>query len=102
MATCDDNDDCRDGYQCADLSESDNKWRALLIDKDRGDRACMVNVNPKTVELTGPENFGDVCHAELPDADPEPEPEPSAGGQGPGSTPTAGAGPDAGAGGGGG
>src|SRR5688572_10593339 len=102
MATCEDNDDCRDGYQCADLSQQDNKWGALLIDKDRGDRACMVRGTPKTIELSGADNFGDVCRAELPDADPEPEPEPdpSAGGQGSGSTPTAGAGPDAGAGGG--
>jgi hypothetical protein len=103
MATCEDNDDCRDDYECANLSEQENKWGAILIDRDRGDRACMVRVIPLKPEIDGPENFGDVCHAELPSAEPEPqpEPEPAAGGQGPGTTPSAGAGPDAGAGGGG-
>jgi hypothetical protein len=99
MATCDSDDDCREGYQCANLSNPDNKWGAILIDRGRGDRACMVRRTPLKPELEGPENFGDVCQAELPGEEPEPEPEPATGGQGPGTAPSAGAGPEAGAGG---
>jgi hypothetical protein len=41
MATCDDDSDCRSGYTCQDLSKQ-NSWGAVLIDTDRGNKACLV------------------------------------------------------------
>jgi hypothetical protein len=57
MATCDDNSDCRSGYRCEDLSQ-DNPWGALLIDSDRGHKACVVPFTGKAVEPGGANN---VC-----------------------------------------
>jgi hypothetical protein len=69
MATCSDDADCRDGYRCEDLSNPDNAWGALLIDRERGNRACVV---PLAGEPVSDEErdaaFGDVCRAELPAA----------------------------------
>jgi hypothetical protein len=65
MATCESDDDCRDGYECATLAAG-NKWDALLIDLDRGEKACMVKGDFATVtDEEQPEGFGDVCHPEL-------------------------------------
>jgi hypothetical protein len=78
MATCDENSDCRDGYRCEDLSDPNNVWGALLIDRDRGKRACVVPLRGKPVSDEGRgEAFGDVCRAELPSNE---EPEPGSGG----------------------
>jgi hypothetical protein len=75
MATCEDSSDCRAGYSCEDLSDPDNVWGALLIDRDRGKRACVVPLKAKPVSDEGRgENFGDVCRAELPSTDEQPEP----------------------------
>jgi hypothetical protein len=74
MHTCDSNSDCRAGYQCADLSTPKNDWDAVLIDKGRGNKACVV---PFAEEKTSPGTggsmssgtgggFGDVCVSELP------------------------------------
>lgn len=69
MATCDDNADCRDGYSCEDLSDPENAWGALLIDRDRGNRACVVPFTGKPVsDEERHAEFGDVCRAELPAA----------------------------------
>ena len=65
MATCKDDSDCRSGYECVDLSVQPNAWSALLIDTDRGDRACVV---PFTAALIDPKGPGDVCGAKLPPA----------------------------------
>lgn len=67
MATCESDADCRDGYECADLSTG-NAWDALLIDLDRGEKACMVPVSTKPFE-EGAEGFGAACQAELPSPD---------------------------------
>jgi uncharacterized membrane protein YgcG len=68
MATCKKNGDCRSGYVCEDLA-GDNARGALLIDRDRGSRACVVAVT--TINVTDPGEggaFGDVCRAKLPTA----------------------------------
>jgi hypothetical protein len=69
MATCDDNSDCRSGYRCEDLSDPGNSWGALLIDGNRGNKACVV---PPVGEATPTHVNGkpipapDVCKAEVP------------------------------------
>lgn len=66
MATCESDADCRDGYECATLAAG-NEWDALLIDLDRGDKACMVKGDfAKVTDEDQREGFGDVCHPELP------------------------------------
>jgi hypothetical protein len=63
MAVCEGDDDCRDGYVCASLKGA-NEWNAILIDTDRGDRACLVPISADPVEDDA-ERAG-VCHAEAP------------------------------------
>jgi len=85
MATCDDDSDCRSGYTCEDLSDPKNPWTAILIDRNRGDRACVVPISPDVVvtdEGAGG-SFGDVCRAEPPPATP---PSGSGGGNGGGGS----------------
>ena len=81
MATCESDSDCRGGYECEDLSDPQNGWGALLIDRDRGNRACMVPLQAKTV-VEGAEGaggaFGDVCDAELPGPASQPAEQPAA------------------------
>lgn len=72
MATCKGDGDCRDGYACQDLSSSDNAWGALLIDRDRGNRACLVAVAAADAAGgAGPGNqpSSNVCRAQLPGED---------------------------------
>jgi hypothetical protein len=86
MATCKKNSDCRDGYVCADLSRSGNAYDAVLIDRDRGNKGCVV---PYTQSEQGnggapPDGeFGDVCRAKLPapssSAEPDGQGEPDVG-----------------------
>jgi hypothetical protein len=71
MATCDDDGDCRSGYTCEDLSNT-NPWGAVLIDLDRGNKACVV---PFTGDVVEPGGNNDVCKALTPS-------EASAGGEG--------------------
>src|SRR6478609_1128998 len=66
MATCDDNSDCRSGYTCADLSPPGNVWGAVLIDTDRGHKACVVPYTPAEGAGGEPSGFGDVCKSQLP------------------------------------
>jgi hypothetical protein len=67
MATCKHNSDCRAGYTCQDLSSETNDWAAVLIDRDRGNRACVVPLS--TDESPGAGGaFGDVCLSVLPPA----------------------------------
>jgi hypothetical protein len=80
MATCESDADCREGYDCADLSR-DNPWDALLIDVDRGSKACMVPVSATPVADSGADGFGDACRAELPTPEADAD-EPAAGGAG--------------------
>ncbi len=65
MATCESNSDCRADYVCADLSKADQKrrWGALLIDRDRGHRACLVP--PKAPAVGAGDDTIDVCKSEL-------------------------------------
>ena|SRR5438477_2354450 len=63
MATCSHDSDCRSGYQCVDLSVQPNAWSALLIDTDRGNKACVVPFTAAPIDPLGP---GDVCSAKLP------------------------------------
>lgn len=68
LATCSHDSDCRDGYRCRDLSQPNNRFGALLIDTDRGHKACVVDpVTTGVVQGTG-DDFGGVCHATLPPA----------------------------------
>jgi hypothetical protein len=60
MATCDDDSDCRSGYTCQDLSPRDNDWGAVLIDTNRGNKACVVPLSGKAVPRDKP---NDVCDA---------------------------------------
>ena len=72
MATCDKDSDCRSGYTCEDLADPKNPWAAVLIDRDRGNRACLVPISQDAV-VDDPGvggAFGDVCHSELPSATP--------------------------------
>jgi hypothetical protein len=52
MATCESNDDCRDGYSCVDLTKESARynWGAMLIDKGRGDRACLADFDAAPVD----------------------------------------------------
>jgi hypothetical protein len=73
MATCEEDSDCRDGYVCIDLRK-DNDWNALLIDRDRGGRACMVPFTATRVDDPETEHsvdFGEVCTSELPAETPD-------------------------------
>jgi len=80
MATCESNDDCRPEYRCESLS-GDNPWGALLIDRDRGGRACMVPRSPTDLPALPEDAAGNVCQAGL-----------STGGTGAGGTGTGGTG----------
>jgi hypothetical protein len=61
MAVCEGDDDCRDGYVCASLSGA-NEWNAILIDTDRGGKACVVPITAEPVRDDA-ERAG-VCHAQ--------------------------------------
>jgi hypothetical protein len=61
MASCESDDDCRADYECADLSDPDNAWGALVIDRGRGSRACLV---PVEVEPLPKDAIVDVCFAQ--------------------------------------
>jgi hypothetical protein len=67
MATCEKDSDCRVDYTCADLSAEDNAWGALLIDHDRGHRACVVPVSAAKVPGVDDQAMGNVCRSTLPD-----------------------------------
>jgi len=79
LATCDDDSDCRSGYSCENLSKASNPWGAVLIDLDRGNRACVVPISLDS--LTSEDGhggaFGDVCRSDLP---PAPSDEPTSSG----------------------
>ena len=64
MAVCESDDDCREGYVCAPLGGA-NPWNAILIDTDRGDKACLVPVSSKG-DVDYDPTRGEVCHAEAP------------------------------------
>lgn len=64
MATCKKDNDCRDGYVCRDLSVK-NEWNAILIDKNRGNKACLVPVTTEPVKEHDTPGFGDVCHPKV-------------------------------------
>jgi hypothetical protein len=63
MAVCEDDDDCREGYVCAPLNGA-NEWNAILIDTDRGDKACLVPISQTAPEVDDDPARGGVCHAE--------------------------------------
>lgn len=62
MASCESADDCRAGYECANVRAS-NAWGALLIDTDRGSRACLASQS--TVPIPQ-DRSGNACQAEVP------------------------------------
>ena len=73
MATCDEDGDCRAGYTCQDLSQPSNPWDAVLIDRGRGNKACVVpHVEDPATDGSGAAGtngeFGDVCRSKLPTA----------------------------------
>ena len=74
MATCDKDSDCRSGYSCANLSDPSNPWAAVPIDRDRGNRACLVPISGDSLVSDEGQGgaFGDVCHSELPPEKPVP------------------------------
>lgn len=41
LANCESDDDCRTGYVCADMSDPNNPWGAVLVD-DGSARVCAV------------------------------------------------------------
>lgn len=83
MATCSSDSDCRAGYSCEDLSKEQNPWAAVLIDLDRGHKACVVPISSASlvVDPGAGGAFGDVCRSELP---PDEAPSDGAAGQGSG------------------
>jgi len=64
MATCEKDSDCRGGYRCVDLTNKEENRGAVLIDVNRGHRACLVDVHYDYVPSDTP---GDVCKAVLPE-----------------------------------
>jgi hypothetical protein len=70
MATCDSDSDCRAGYSCENLSDDRNPYAAILIDRDRGQKACVVPISQDSLISDPGEGgaFGDVCRSELPPA----------------------------------
>jgi hypothetical protein len=62
MATCKSNSDCRSGYVCEKLDEG-NPWGAVLMDTNRGDKACLVPFDGTAVldEKNGKKPSGQVC-----------------------------------------
>ncbi len=72
MATCDSDDDCRAGYACVNLRDERNRaaWGAVLIDTDRGSRACLAKQTATPIDST---LEAGVCE-HRPDAASEPEP----------------------------
>lgn len=72
MATCDSSSDCREDYECANLDDDGLKWGAILVDRDRGAKACMVKLDARVTTPTSddkPEGFGDACHPALPETE---------------------------------
>jgi hypothetical protein len=65
MAVCESDDDCRDDYVCATL-KGPNEWNAILIDTDRGDKACLVPISKAAPPIDDDPTRGGVCHAEAP------------------------------------
>lgn len=65
MKACETNEDCREGYVCADPRES--PWNALILDEDQGKRSCLVlptyGVDAGVVESTA----APVCQSAGPD-----------------------------------
>src|SRR6185503_4990813 len=53
MATCDEDSDCRGGYCCVDLNDKDQNRGSVLIDVNRGHRACLVDIQYKYVRSDG-------------------------------------------------
>lgn len=96
MAPCDDDDDCRSGYECVDMRASDNPYGAAVIEARSRGKVCAVPASGKPIGELDPAT--DVCRPSQagPDAWPSPVP-PDAGT--PGSGGAAGAGGNAGAGG---
>jgi hypothetical protein len=74
MATCESDSDCRADYKCGNLKNPDNQWGAVLVDDDRGDRACMVDIAVAPPASPGSDGFGDACHAVQPEAQDAPSP----------------------------
>lgn len=81
METCDSTSDCRGGYKCVDLSQSPNDWDAVLIDKDRGHKVCVVPFSAADAPPMG-EGFGDVCSSQVPEAAPSDDTSPADGASG--------------------
>src|ERR1041384_3377469 len=83
MQTCDENSDCRSGYTCADLSSLPNAWDAVLIDKGRGNKACVVPFDGGPEATTPGGAVGDVCVSKPSEPEPTtPEPVPTEPGEG--------------------
>lgn len=61
MATCDDASDCRSGYECKDLSDPTNPWGAVLIDTNRGNKACVVPFTGTQIEEEEGDMLPGVC-----------------------------------------
>jgi len=72
MVHCSENDDCRGGYVCADLSAPDNAWGASLVDRSNRDgRVCIVPASYNSGVSTGIAGYcqwsGDVSESSLPE-----------------------------------
>lgn len=65
MATCESDDDCRPGYVCGVL-DTPNPWGALLIDTNRGNRACLVPASATGLATEPSEGVdpSNVCQAQ--------------------------------------
>src|SRR4029079_14467468 len=70
MRSCEDNSDRRDGYQCIDMSASNNPWAASVGDYGADGHVCAV---PFVGSRPAPDRSTGVCtgyqgNFELPDA----------------------------------
>jgi hypothetical protein len=58
LRECDDDDDCRGGYVCADLGAEGNAWGAVLIEGSGSGKVCVV---PYSDANPGPATNVGVC-----------------------------------------
>lgn len=68
MRSCERNSDCRGGYVCVDLIQS-NPWGALVVDRSSDGRVCVLP------PPEAPSGAADVCaYSPAPEQEPLPDP----------------------------
>lgn len=68
LKTCDNDDDCRSGYECANFKDPNNPWGAVLA--DGGGKACAVPYSGVPV-MNDPAPSTDICSVDSPSSLPD-------------------------------